>query len=452
MPTHQSRSRYRRTTTPKSGPVSLGKFRNWITGTSGGVPFARWADVFNNETFHSYQDLHILREMIVDELHKGPPYRSGGPFKSLKMWISDPYGGVYGFGDYLRLDDKRRYIGGFRSPESSQFGLNFTISDIDLHGDSPHFPSMDGWSNAAWAGTKPKLEKAGGAVFAAELRDLPRMLKTTSGAFHDIWKSVGGNSSSRRMAPKKAADHFLNHQFGWKPFLSDLRKFDNVIQNRAKIIEDLSSKNGEYVRRRVTLRDDTTTERISSGNSCILFPNSTFNATTPSTRWWPTGSTAHWELREEVKTLVTASGKFRFYRPEFDKAQPDYSSGWNSAMRHATIAGLRVNPSNLYKATPWSWAIDWFVNVGDHIDHLNDILVDSIACQYLYVMQHKIRTRKLIQVLPFKSGAVSLEFSRIIETKQREPISSPFGPSLTWETLSPRQLAIAAALGISRKG
>lgn len=450
MPNTGTRYRRRRTTVPKGGPIKLGYFNSWITGTSGGVPFARWGTDQNPVGFHTYQFPFLKKEITIDSVHRGPPYLSGGPFKSLKITCSDPYGGVYGVGTYYRLDDKQRYVGGFRAPENSQFGADVVFDNLDLLEDSLHFPSMDGWGDKAWSRTKPQLEKAGGAVFARELRDLPRMLKTTAKGMHETWQSLGGNQTARAMQPRKTADHFLNIQFGWKPFLSDLKKFDNVIRNRAKIIANLSRKNGHYNRSRVTLKDETTNTILGTGSGVFLYPNSTFNQT-GSTKWFPVANPATWERSEEVQSLVTAVGKFRFYRPEFDLSSPDYSSAWNSAMRNLTIAGFRVSPSNIYKATPWSWAIDWFSNVGDHVDHLNDILVDSVACKYLYVMQHKIRRQKFKQILPFKGGTVSLEFSRVIESKERQEAAGPHGFNLTWDAMTPRQMAIAVALGISRK-
>jgi len=52
---------------------------------------------------------------------------------------------------------------------------------------------------------------------------------------------------------------------------------------------------------------------------------------------------------------------------------------------------------------------------------------------------------------PFKNGAGTGSISLITETKQRVR-ANPFGFGITWEGLSPFQLSIAAALGISKSG
>jgi hypothetical protein len=158
-----------------------------------------------------------------------------------------------------------------------------------------------------------------------------------------------------------------------------------------------------------------------------------------------------WEVTEEIQSHAYAVGRFRYYLPEFDASKPEYFSAWNTGMRQLTLYGMRVSPSNVYRAIPWTWAIDWVTNVGDHVDFLSDMATDSVACDYLFVMQHVTKTMKVHQILPFKfSGLQELTFSRVIETKQRQKGGGPYGFSLTWDQLTPRQVAIAGALGIRR--
>lgn len=195
-----------------------------------------------------------------------------------------------------------------------------------------------------------------------------------------------------------------------------------------------------------------TTTLIGSGMGTKVFPNSSFDQ---DNRWNTNVSwflqPASWQLFDITKNFVTGVGKFRFYRPEFDRDIADYTSVIKTLQRRMTIYGLRINPSNIYKATPWTWAIDWVSKVGDHVDHLNDILVDSVACEYAYVMRHQVKIRRFIQTLPFASGTVRLQFDRIVDTKQREGALSPYGFGLTLANLTPRQIAIAGALGITRR-
>lgn len=407
------------------------------------------------------QNPYHTGEFCRDETHPGPPYKSGGDFKCVKVTSCLPMSAVHGSGVYFRPDGEMVYTGGFNQPSNVSFGTDLVIapSSAVLTETSFLFPTMTGLGNRAWNATKPHLEKAGASVFLAELRDLPQMLKTSSGYFHDMWKQTQVVSTSNvgvnpayAMTPKKAADHFINHNFGWAPFVNDLSKFYDTMSRMDEHIARLSRQNGRYVRRRVSLQGETVTTLKASGTGCKVFPNSSFDH---DTRWnrsttWFVGTGASWELYDILKEDIYGVGKFYFYRPEFDRTMGDYAGVFKTLQRRATLLGLRINPSNIYKATPWSWAIDWVSNLGDHIDHLNDILSDSIACQYAYVMRHTTRTRRFIQKLPFANGTVTLTFDRLVDTKQRLGALSPYGFDLSFEDLSWKQIAIAGALGISR--
>jgi len=436
-------SRVRRNTVPipKGGQLQMGYYNPAIT--SGGK-FREWSSSKIQLQNYNFTAPYLKAQVTMDNKHGGPPYKEGGAFRTLRIEYCSPYRGIYGRGTYPRNDGLMRYVGGFGPPDDTKFGGDLPVGDLSicLASNSSLFPDMTGMGDKGYALAKPKLEKASGFVFVAEARDIPKMLKTTSQGFHDIWKAMGGSQISKVMQPKKLADQFLNHQFGWSPFLGDLRRFDNVIQNAHSLNSQLTRNNGQAIRRRVTLGSGSTSRVILGGNGVVLGPglaNDYFSGT-------PT-----WQTIELEEFETYAVGRFRYYRPEFDSANPDYLSAWNVAMRQMTLYGLRPSPSNIYKATPWTWAVDWVSNFGDHIDYLTDIALDSISCSYFYVMHHRKVTRRFIQTLPFISGMKTLQFDRVIESKQRQEGAGPYGFSLTWDQLTPRQIAIAGALGISRR-
>lgn len=446
MPTNISRTRRRLTPAYYGSPFYLGYYQNWS------VPNQRWSDPYGHVLRNpgSYPSLE-MGQCTVDETHAGPPYLTGGPFSSIRVKTCVPPLGKTGNGVYMRRDNLARYVGNFGIPDDDDWGGGMSMNSLTPYLATPttHYPSMAGWGDKAYSRSKPKLEKAGAGVFLAELRDAPRMIRGTSEFFHDIWKGLGGNLNSKTMGPKKVSDHFLNHQFGWIPFLSDLRKFYNAFDQADNHIHWLVKQNGQWSNRRVTLKSDITRERLSINAGFEMFPDSGVFSS-PWSPWYRVAEGPYWEVFEEVHTSITASGKFRYYRPEFDETLPDHRSALNSMKRQLTLYGARINPSNIYKATPWTWAIDWVSNLGDLVDRANDSLVDSVATQYLFVMHHQKRIRRYVQHLPFSSGHVQLQFVRIVETKQRQEGTSPYGFSLTLGDLTPRQFAIAGALGISR--
>lgn len=162
--------------------------------------------------------------------------------------------------------------------------------------------------------------------------------------------------------------------------------------------------------------------------------------------------TPTWEVLERITYKVTSVGSYRYYLPEFDLAAPDYSSEWNRMMRQLDIFGARISPINVYKGTPWTWANDWLNSSSTYLEYVSDAVMNNLACKYFYLMGHHTREFVFRQHLPLLSGPKTLEFTRKIESKTRLEGSSPFDFDLTWNNLNPRQIAIAIALGLTRKG
>lgn len=447
MPNNKARTRVQVNPLYSESSFPLGsKFEKRVNANANWIPDSQNVGICVPTLSAKFTDAKFCK----DYLHK-PPFHEGGPFLMMRITPCRPsVTGVHGNGVYISQNNLKRYSGGFSAPKESDWlsGVSMTTPDAYLVENSSHFPSTEGLGEEAWNRSKPKLEKAGGAVFLAELRDLPRMLKTSARTFHDAWKTVQHVRNAPMMAPKPAADHFLNFQFGWKPFIKDLSKFHDAYRDSEKLIDRLSRENGQWVKRRFPLASETTRTKIASADGFKLYPLGVF---TVANNWFTSSSNARWEVWEEIDTSTWVSGKWRYYRPEFDRTRPDYSSVMSRAGRQLTLYGVRISPTNVYRATPWTWAADWFSNVGDHVEHVNDMLIDSIANKYLYAMKHTVRRRVFIQHAPFRNVTLSLRFERVIETKQRVEGLSPYGFSLHGSDLSPRQLAIIAALGLSSK-
>jgi len=118
----------------------------------------------------------------------------------------------------------------------------------------------------------------------------------------------------------------------------------------------------------------------------------------------------------------------------------------------AEVLGVIPTPEVLWNLAPWSWAADWFSNVGDVVSNASDWATDGLVMRYGYIMERSIVTRSYYSDgSNFKAGrgSVAPDLVLVTETKQRKR-ANPFGFGLNWDGLSPRQLAIAIALGISR--
>lgn len=451
---YESRFRERLTPSPPNKRVKAGRYRK-ISLPTGAVI----SDVNVNVDCAISSNMEV--ERTWDRVNPGPPFISGGTFTNVKAKI--PSFDVKGSGYYqigppqFGVPNQRwEYTGGFTNPMFANTD-NATLANYDGIGTNPGdqilIPPMQTQCSEVISKLRPHLEKAGLAVALAEARDVPRMLKTTANGFHGLWQSIGGSSSAPVMQPKWAADQFLNQQFGWVPFLKDLRQFDDVFQNFLKYRDEVTRRNGTWERRVRTFAHTETEIKLRSDDQPRVEPWS-FDYEIFCTPRVISGSNVYGQssIRERISSREWATGWFKYYRPEFDRSLPDYESSWNNIQQQMILYGARINPSNVWKATPWTWLIDWASNVGDVIDNANAMAFDAMVSQYVYLMRDRVREVIFNTTIFFTKGPLTLEWSRFSEIKGRIPADNPFNFCLPWSGLTARQLAILGALGISRRG
>lgn len=448
-----SRKRYRITPTPTN--YRMLNWGSYYCETSPGN-WKKYAS-YNSPDGWNY----AKQEVVMDSLHGKPPWRSGGPFLSVKIENPLASASLFGGGTYYTNFQYSTSVGyGYvkysglaaGAPISIPQGLDtLSAGAAWMAGDASVIPSTASLNSRVWDQTKPKIEQGGLFVAIAEIRDVPHMLHTTAEGFHDIWKAMGGSGVGHIMKPKNVANHFLNHTFGWVPFLKDVNDLIDNIKNAHDRIERLKRDNGQWVKRRAIL--------VNQNDDVLLGKTNGVNIITPATGDFfaidGNGQyvSPYYETRRQTFTLASTSGRFRYYLPEFDADRPDQMGLLGDIKRRLDIHGARINPSNVYKAIPWTWLIDWVSDVGKTIQAVQDQTMDNMAAKYLYLMHHQIKTIRMRQFMPFnaKSGGEQVfEYDQIIDCKQRKEADSPFGFGLSWDNLTPKQLAILAALGITR--
>ena len=460
------------------------RFKERVTPFPQGTSNVKWGEFFVEQTpgkgdwkkistFNSPIDYpYRIGESMRDSTHYGPPYKAGGPFQKIKIEYDVPGDGISARGQYITnfpqsfagFFGRMRYVGGFGRPNPWGGTLDsMSLMASGLTGSSL-VPSTASLDSGVWDRTKPKIEQGGLFVAIAEIRDIPHMLEGSAKFFHSAWKLAIAQESKRigraikdvgwHMSPKGAAQHFLNHNFGWVPFVKDVvALLDNVINAKDKIAR-LKRENGQWIRRRTILVNNVDDVVLARGTGPIIYPLTTF----PFNDMIAIDGTGHylpltWENRVRTWTYATSVGSFRYYLPEFDNSLPDQSGLLGDIRRHLAIHGARINPSNLYKAVPWTWLIDWVSDIGKSIQAIQDATLDNMAARYLFLVHHQIKTFTMRQFVPFNAvsgGNRTLEYSQIIDVKQRKEADSPFGFGLSWDNLTPKQLAILGALGITR--
>lgn len=246
---------------------------------------------------------------------------------------------------------------------------------------------------------------------------------------------------ARTLNFRMLGDEYLNLQFGWKPFVQDIRKFANALVQADQILAQYERDSGKVVRRKYDfpLQEEVTeTTKVSDPPW----------GPTPPQHMYVTSS-GNSVRRRETRQRRWFSGAFTYHLPSGHDSRSELAK---AALGAKKLLGLTLTPETLWNLAPWSWAIDWFSSTGSVVSNLTDASTDGLVMRYGYIMEHTIvkdTYTNLGSVLRGKSPQVP-SITLVTETKVRRE-ANPFGFGLIWEDLSPFQVSILAALGITRK-
>lgn len=289
---------------------------------------------------------------------------------------------------------------------------------------------LDEYGATAVARCKPTNSVADLSVAIGEIfKDgLPHLVGSA------IWKD-------KTRAAKSSGSEFLNVQFGWLPLVADIKNLSKAVVNADTVLAQYERDAGRVVRRRYNFpREKFTTEEVLRENTIPWYSPNHGDIT---------GKLFGRLVRVRETTRVRwFSGAFTYHLP----------SGYDSrsfmarkALESKKLLGLSLTPETLWNLAPWSWAVDWFSNTGDVISNLSDWKTDGLVMRYGYIMETSVvkdtYTFEQHAGLEPRVFVPSITLSTTTKVRRR---ASPFGFGFNWDGLSPRQWAIAAALGLSR--
>lgn len=397
-------------------------------------------------------------ESVTSATNPGPPYKTGQDFlvrrKSIRR-VPGPAG-----------SRETSYGNPYENPKVIGNAFPAELSSSYYHLDSMEIDQDDLASYGATGISrfKPGKPLASSGQFLAELRDLPKIplnllqrlknFQSLESEISSVVKAIkrDGTGNFAKDFAKKAktelSGEFLNQVFGWVPFCADLIDMYNFQFKVDAALLHLRRNNGKWKKRGGNLLNIRESDTQWAPGTQPVYPDGTFNTN---------GYTGPGYGTETLVTLEKRywfSGEFRYWIPP----TTIYSNEWTKKAK-SSLFGNDLTPSLAYQVIPWSWLVDWFTNVGDVIDNLSDPAVDNLVMRNCYVMGHTKKTTKVVQTYnrfsqtqigyydlgPAKTISVKTE-----EIKQRI-VASPFGFGLQFPDLTPRQLSILAALGLSRR-
>ncbi len=290
----------------------------------------------------------------------------------------------------------------------------------------------------AIAGSVSNLNQFGASAVAAVLPTNP--ISSMSTALAELKKDgiprlPGSSMRSQVSAARRSGDEYLNIEFGWLPLVNDLRDFAKAVRNARVLVNQYIRDSDRKIRRRLVLPTSRSTS-VFNGNA-LCFGQNNFG---------PDGS-----VSRSDSTRYWFSGAFKYHVPVGSDLLSRLDR-YESLVNH--LFGLRITPELVWNIAPWSWAVDWFTNVGDVIHNVTALGSDGLVMQYGYAMRH-MRVEEIVRCTCFKHGTGgspdSVRLERVISSEWKQRVrANPYGFGIDDVDLSARQLAILAALGLTR--
>ena len=232
----------------------------------------------------------------------------------------------------------------------------------------------------------------------------------------------------RTLRAKNAGSEYLNVEFGWLPLVSAVRDFASAVNNGDAIFTKYLREANHSIKKSFQFPDEQESRFVDTAKF----------STNPAGAG-PSGT----------GSLFQTTFKRKWFEADYVYHVP-MGSDMNSALqRHASYArkvlGVRLTPDVLWNLSPWSWAADWFGNTGEVMANISNLGSDGLVMRHAYIMCH---TQRLTEWRAPIRGKYSHR-TYVEDSKIRIP-ASPYGFGVTYESLTPRQVAVIAALGISR--
>ena len=240
--------------------------------------------------------------------------------------------------------------------------------------------------------------------------------------------AIGVNTwAAQTKRAKLAGEEYLNVEFGWLPLVRSIRDFSSAVNNGDKIFQ-------KYLQ-----------EANHSIKKSYQFPatsNSKFQVMKFATNPAGVGPSG-------TGSVYQSTLQNKWFEADYVYHIPMGNGMSQTLQRQASYArkvlGVRLTPDVLWNLSPWSWAADWFGNTGDVLSNISNLGSDGLVMRHAYIMCHTIRTTEWRAPI---RGIYSTRI-KVEESKIRIP-ASPYGFGVAYNGLTPRQVAVIAALGISR--
>lgn len=395
---------------------------------------------------------YSIDALLTSEGHyrlKSGSWSGGGPFFAYHEHKT--HGRTGSVPVYIGWPDSPPYVNDVWRPRGiSSMGAGYpghdSLMDAARQAQALAARDLPGYYATGYARTRPGRPVGSAFQFLVELRDLPR--RPFSGWLRGTpWRRIPMALFGRLKDFRNLGNEYLNIVFGWKPFVNDVRKMYFLAIGLRNALAKIRRENGRNIRRKATVESS-----VNTTGYTVVYPATPFVDVLGAPAGWMSGRTSVSVVRRETKRVWFSAG-YRYWIP-------DPGSWLWTARATACLFGVLPTPEAIWSVLPWSWLIDWFSNVSDIYANLSMNAVDNLVCNYSFTMCETsvadevtahVKTEALDNLL-YKIPAHEHSYSatRTVVTRARLGGGNPYGLQVRLPDLTPYQLSILAALGVSR--
>lgn len=243
---------------------------------------------------------------------------------------------------------------------------------------------------------------------------------------------------------------YLNYEFGIRPMIADILKAAKAVLDFNTNLERFKEHADKPLHRRRKVPTTRETEVVFSSEDTFLRPSAGRFHTGQDWNWklWPSGVGV--TAVDEFVTDTWFSGSFTYYIHDSSNFLGRMAYYGQAAEK---LLGTGLSVPVFWELTPWSWLIDWFLDVGSFLRIAESNANDGLVMRYGYLMTTTSVTRHIVTTRATDSlgniiPPLTHEFLSYRKERRR---GNPYGFGLGWEfEMTPKRWAILAALGLTK--
>nr|WEU70964.1 MAG: maturation protein [Hangzhou steitz-like virus 6] len=219
--------------------------------------------------------------------------------------------------------------------------------------------------------------------FLIELKDFKHIAQTIMSKA-SLLQNAKAFMGIRTHNSKKLSSAYLQWKFAWRPLFNDLynlwHSYEAYLVRLQEVVRRRNTPQQRYWGRNLD---------VAIGNDTLILGGTTSSGTVGSF----TGSVNYRiEEYDPAPARYSATMRYRYTMPNWLVSQ-----AYNSWRGEADALGLNRNPATIWNAVPFTFIVDWVVNVGQFLERLRVDNIDLRSRTEVLDFCHSVKARRKLR-------------------------------------------------------